>query len=85
MAGIRDQAFMATCGRLATLLNLSASTARQRVDYQASQQGIKDAAGRLEIAEQMLEAAKANSIQQGRLLDAQLNALESEANFLDED
>ena len=54
MAGIRDQAFMATCGRLATLLNLSASTARQRFDYQASQKGINDAAGRLEIAEQML-------------------------------
>ncbi|MDA0290445.1 MAG: hypothetical protein O2922_00430 [Cyanobacteria bacterium] len=85
MAGIRDQAFMATCGRLATHLNLSAATARQRVDYQAAQEGIRDAAGKLILAERMLEAAKLGSAKQGKLLDAQLNALESEANFMDED
>ena len=85
MAGIRDQAFMTTCGRLATLLNLSAATARQRVDYQAAQEGIRDAAGKLILAERMLEAAKLGSVKQGKLLDAQLNALESEANFMDED
>jgi hypothetical protein len=85
MAGIRDQAFMSTCGRLATFLNLSAATARQRVDYQANQEGIRDAAGKLQIAERMLEEAKSNAINQGLLLDLQLNALESEAQFMDED
>ena len=85
MAGIRDQAFMTTCGRLATHLNLSAATARQRVDYQAAQEGIRDAAGKLILDERMLEAAKLGSVKQGKLLDAQLNALESEANFMDED
>ena len=55
------------------------------MDYQAAQEGIRDAAGKLILAERMLEAAKLGSVKQGKLLDAQLNALESEANFMDED
>jgi hypothetical protein len=85
MAGIRDRDFLAACARLASLLNLSSATARQRVDYQAAQEGAREPAALLAIAERMLAAAELDREQQGRRLDAQLNALAAEANFLDED
>lgn len=85
MAGIRDREFMAACGRLASCLNLSAATARQRIDYQAVKEGIRDNAGKLALAQRMLEEAQCQSRAQGERFDQQLQALESEAYFLTED
>tara|TARA_B100001939_G_scaffold228398_1_gene196690 strand:+ start:329 stop:586 length:258 start_codon:yes stop_codon:yes gene_type:complete len=85
MAGIRDREFMAAAARLASCLNLSAATARQRIDYQAVKEGIRDNAGKVALAQRMLEEAQCQSQAQGERLDEQLQALESEAYFLTED
>ena len=85
MAGIRDRDFLVACGRLASALHLSAATARQRAEYQALQEGISDRAGKLELVERMVAEATSRSGEQGERLDAQLHALESEADFLTED
>ena len=85
MAGIRDRDFLVACGRLASALHLSAATARQRAEYQALQEGISDHAGKRERVERMGAEATSRSGEQGERLDAQLHALESEADFLTED
>lgn len=85
MAGIRDRDFLVACGRLASALHLSAATARQRAEYQALQEGISDHAGKLELVERMVAEATSRSGELGERLDAQLHALESEADFLTED
>jgi hypothetical protein len=81
----RDRQFLTSCGQLASLLNLSLGAARQRIDHQIAKEGARDPESKLAIIERLLAAARLDSASNSRLLDAQLNALESEANFLDED
>ena len=66
-------------------MNLSLGAARQRIDHQIAKEGARDPDSKLAIIERLLAAARLDSASNSRLLDAQLNALESEANFLDED
>ena len=81
----RDRQFLTSCGKLASLLNLSLGAARQRIDHQIAKEVARDPDSKLAIIERLLAAARLDSASNSRLLDAQLNALESEANFLDED
>jgi hypothetical protein len=81
----RDREFLVATGRLASLLNLSISATRQRIDYQIAQAGASDRASKFAVIDRLLLAATADSAANSQRLDAQLNALESEADFLDED
>ncbi|MFZ4803040.1 MAG: hypothetical protein ACOYLI_00080 [Synechococcus lacustris] len=81
----RDHKFLAACGRLASLLNLSIGAARQRIDHQIAQKGANNPASKFAVVEGMLAAAQLDSAAHSELLDNQLEALESEANFLVED
>ena len=85
MAAQRDRAYLATCARLASVLQLSSATARLRVEQLAAREGVRDPAGRQAIAERLLAAAEAEDGATGRLLEAQLPPLASESSFLDED
>lgn len=80
-----DRAYAIASGRLATLLGVSIAAARRRVDQQAAREGVRDAAGRVTIAERMITEAEGNGDRQSLLLDGLLTAETSEANFLDED
>jgi hypothetical protein len=80
-----NRAYAVATGHLATLLGISISSARRRVDLQAARDSVRDAAGRVVIAERLIEAARADALSQERLLDQLLVAKPSESNFLDED
>ncbi|MCP9772978.1 hypothetical protein KBY66_10115 [Synechococcus sp. Tobar12-5m-g] len=80
-----DRAYAAVTGSLASLLGISIASARRRVDQQAAREEVRDAGGRVAIAERMIELARGSTQEQTRLLDSLLTAESDEANYLDED
>ncbi|MEB3104169.1 MAG: hypothetical protein VKN17_00145 [Cyanobacteriota bacterium] len=85
MPAIPDRAYNAACGRLASQLGVSLASARRKVDMKAAQGGIKDAAGKLALAETMLAEAQASGADSHAVLTAQLGAVASDEYFMTED
>jgi len=85
MAGITDRAFSTACGRLATLLGVSLAAARRKVDIRAAQEGIRDSAGKLLLAEQLMAEAQASGHDNHTLLTSLLEAVGNDENFMVED
>jgi hypothetical protein len=85
MPAIPDRAYNAACGRLASQLGISLASARRKVDVKAAQGGIKDAAGKLDLAESMLAEALASGTDSHALLTAQLGTVASDEYFMTED
>jgi hypothetical protein len=85
MSAIPDRDYNAACGRLAGCLGVSIAAARRRVDIRAAQEGLRETADRIALAERMLVEAKASGVDYQALLAAQLAALSSEENFMTED
>jgi hypothetical protein len=85
MAGIPDREYNAACGRLASRLGISIAAARRKVDIRAAQQGSRDPAARLALAEAMLAEVNASGVDNAERLTAMLQALHAEENFMTED
>jgi hypothetical protein len=85
MAPLEDRAYTQASSRLATLLSISIAAARRKVELAAVKDGIRDRAGKVTVAERLIEAATANSASHGAMLDELLVAVASEMNFMDED
>ena len=85
MAGIPDRAYNAACGRLASRLGISLASARRRVEQRAAQDGQRDAAARLALAETMLAEAEAAQVNNGPIHTAMLRAVGEEEYFMTED
>lgn len=85
MPAIPDREYNAACGKLAGWLGVSIAAARRRVDIRAAQEGLRETAARIALAERMLAEAQASGVDHQALLDAQLGALSSEENFMTED
>lgn len=85
MAGISDRAYSAACGRLATHLGISLASARRKVDIQAAQQGLRDSAAKVALAEQLLADAQSSGTNHHDLLTSLLEAVGSDENFMVED
>lgn len=85
MPAIPDRAYNAACGRLASQLGISLASARRKVDIQAAQSGVKDAAGKQALAETLLAEALASGIDSHALLTAQLGTVGNDAYFMTED
>lgn len=85
MPAIPDRAYNAACGRLASQLGISLASARRKVDMKAAQSGIKDAAGKLALAETMLAEVQASGTDSHAVLTAQLGTVGSDAFFMTED
>ncbi len=85
MSAIPDRSYNAACGRLATRLGISLSAARRRVDIRAAQEGLRDSAAKLALAERLLEETKASGIDRGQLFDGQLRSVGEDDLFMTED
>jgi hypothetical protein len=86
MPGISDRRYLELCGRLASRLGISQSSARRKVEIRASlEQRSRDPASLVALAEAMLAEAVAAEGQNAALLDSQLKAVGDEANFMAED
>jgi hypothetical protein len=82
---IPDRLFNAACGRLASQLGISLAAARRRVEIRAAREGCRSTAERLDLAERMLEEARAGGEDRAALFDAQLGAVGSDEHFMLED
>ncbi|MCP9942084.1 hypothetical protein KBY70_06745 [Cyanobium sp. ATX 6E8] len=85
MAGIPDRAYNAACGKLASQLGISLAAARRKVDVKASQQGLRETAAKLALAEQMLEETQGSGANNHDLLTSLLEAVGNDENFMVED
>ena len=85
MVAIPDRTYNAACGRLASRLGVSLASARRKVDVRASQEGLRDVAFKVALAERMLEEVIASGVDNEALLSSLLGAVSSEEYFLDED
>jgi hypothetical protein len=85
MAGIPDRAYNAACGRLASRLGISLAAARRRVEQRAAQEGQRETAARLQLAETMLLEADAAGVNNGPVHTAMLRAVDQDEYFMTED
>jgi hypothetical protein len=85
MASISDRALTTAYGRLASLLGVSLASARRKVDIRAARDGIRDSAGKLALAEQLLAEAEASGHDNHNLLTSLLEAVGNDENFMVED
>lgn len=85
MAGIPDRAYNAACGRLASRLGISLGSARRRVEQRAAQEGQRDPAARLQLAEMMLQEVEAAGVNNGPVHTAMLRAVGQDEHFMTED
>ena len=89
MARIEDHDYLKLCAQLASLLSISISSARRKVEILAAKEGARDTSRRKIIAEKLLSQAllrskdgNATTVTQ---LDQLLIALAEEENFMIED
>lgn len=85
MQGISDRIYSTACGRLASQLGISLAAARRKVEIRAAQQGARDPAGLLAMAEKLLAEAIASGSDNASLLTSQLEAVDGDKNFMVED
>jgi hypothetical protein len=85
MAGIQDREYTVACGRLASALGVSLASARRRVDVKAATAGIRDGAGKLALAEELVAAATSSSASTHELLSSLLEAVGNDDHFMLED
>jgi hypothetical protein len=85
MVAIPDRAYNAACGRLASRLGISLAAARRRVDIKAAQEGLREVADRIALAERMLQEAEADGIDRDALFSALLEVAPEDSNFMAED
>ncbi|MEB3199772.1 MAG: hypothetical protein VKK62_04505 [Synechococcaceae cyanobacterium] len=85
MAAIPDRAYNAACGRLASRLSISLAAARRKVDIRAAQEGLRDVASRIALAERMLEQADSEGVDNSALFTELLQATAEDDQFMTED
>ena len=85
MAAPQDKDYVTACGRLASALSISIASARRKVDLVAAREGVRDASGRLLIAQRLLLESQGGSAQARQLLDVLLEAVKEEENYIGDD
>jgi hypothetical protein len=85
MAGIPDRTYNAACGKLASQLGISLASARRKVEVKAAQQGLRDSAGKQQLADQLLAEAISSGDNNHELLTSLLEAVGNDDNFMVED
>jgi len=85
MAGITDRNYSTLCGRLASKLGVSQSSARRKVDIRAAQEGLRDVAGRIATAEALLAELETDPTDHQGMLSAQLGTVGNDDLYMVED
>lgn len=85
MAAISDRSYSILCGRIASVMGISQSAARRKVDIRAAQAGQRDMAGRIALAEALLAELEANPADHQGVLSAQLGTVGNDDLYMVED
>ena len=88
MYPINDRQYLATCSQIASLLSVSLSSAKKKVEIQIAKKGSKTIEEKREVAQTILkicEKENGNKSSSSKLLDKLMSTLENEDNFITED
>ena len=88
MYPINDRKYLAICSEIATLLSVSLSSAKKKVEIQIAKQGSKTIEEKREIAQDVLKLCKkdnGNKLSSSKILDKLMSTSENEDNFMNED
>ena len=89
MSSIKEHDYLKICAKLASVLTISISAAKKKIDVAAAKQGARDISSRKDIAEKLLAEAREKSLSEDNAmtnqLDSLLEALAEEENFMVED
>ena len=88
MYPINDREYLAICSEIASLLSVSLSSAKKKVEILIAKKGSKTIEEKRQVAQDLLKTcANENSkkLSSSKILDQLMSTLESEDNFLTED
>tara|TARA_A100001388_G_scaffold272381_1_gene252600 strand:+ start:1343 stop:1609 length:267 start_codon:yes stop_codon:yes gene_type:complete len=88
MYPINDRQYFAICARIASILSISLSSAKKKVEIQIAKKGSTTIDEKRKVAEDLLkicEKDSRNKLSSSKTLDKILSTLENEDNFLTED
>ena len=90
MSIIQDRDFSRICAELASILSISISSARRKVDLLAAKEGAKDIQTRKALAQRLLDQAIGSSMKEGQAASKNFDQLlavlsDKEENFMTED
>ena len=88
MYPINDRKYLAICSQIATLLSVSLSSAKKKVEIQIAKKGSNTIEEKREVAQDLLKSCEkenGNKLSSSKILDKLMSALEKEDNFMTED
>ena len=88
MYPINDRQYLAICSDIATLLSVSLSSAKKKVEIQIAKKGSKTIEEKRKVAQDLLklcEKDSKNKLSSSKILDKLMSTLENEDNFITED
>ena len=88
MYPVNDRQYLAICSKIASLLSISLSSAKKRVEIEIAKKGSKTMEEKREIAKDILnlcEKDNENKFSSSKILDKLMSTLENEDNFMTED
>ena len=88
MYPINDRQYLITCSELASIMSISLSSAKKKVEIQIAKKGCKTIEEKRQVAEDMLSKCKrddGHKLGSKKILDNLMATLENEDNFLTED
>ena len=88
MYPVNDRQYLAKCSQIASLLSISLSSAKKKVEIQIAKKGSKTIEEKRHIAEDLLKKCakdSGNKLSSSKILDKLMSTLENEDNFITED
>ena len=88
MYPINDRQYLSICSEIASLLSVSLSSAKKKVEIQIAKKGSKTIEEKRQVAQDLLKSCKKdnrNKLSSSKILDKLMSSLENEDNFMTED
>ena len=88
MYPINDRQYLKICADIASLMSISLSSAKKKVEIQIAKEGSKTIQEKILVAKNLLEICEKNEVDKlssSRILDKLMETLDDEDNFLTED
>ena len=88
MYPINDRQYLKICAEIASLMSISLSSAKKKVEIQIAKKGSKTIQEKIQVAQNLLEICENNvgdKLSSSRILDKLMETLNDEDNFLTED
>ena len=88
MYPINDRQYLEICSKIASLLSVSLSSAKKKVEIQIAKKGSKTIEEKRQVAQDLLKTCEKdnrNKLSSSKILDKLMSTLENEDNFITED